>query len=97
MMSLMVDMRKGVCPLCGHNEIIRAAADTLDQFAIRRPLSVAYEMGWTEARSVGRLSYCICRSCGFTQLFTLEPEKVPIGERYGTSLVKGGEQSGPYR
>jgi predicted nucleic-acid-binding Zn-ribbon protein len=28
----------------------------------------------------------ICRRCGFTELFTMNPQEIPIGAEHGTQL-----------
>jgi hypothetical protein len=35
----------------------------------------------------GRLVAFTCRGCGFTEWYTMEPEKIPIGPAYGTHLL----------
>jgi hypothetical protein len=36
---------------------------------------------------MGVLEMYICRKCGFTEWYCLDPQNVPIGEGYGTELV----------
>jgi hypothetical protein len=43
----------------------------------------------------GRWVAFTCRSCGFTEWYALEPEKIPIGPSYGTHLFVTGRT--PYR
>jgi hypothetical protein len=95
----MRDMRKGFCALCGHNEIIEAStADFVGDSGPTRPMSVTYEIGWGGVKHMGLFETCVCRRCGFTQWFALEPAQIPIGPDHATRLVKGVEETdGPYR
>lgn len=75
-----------------------------------RPLAVSHaiedvESFWTgEKKGVrpnleaytGALVAYVCRSCGFTELFTTSPSQIPIGPEHGTRLLKPDE-GGPYR
>ncbi|WP_394832636.1 hypothetical protein LVJ94_39645 [Pendulispora rubella] len=45
----------------------------------------------------GIIEAYICRRCGFVQSFAREPEKIPIGEKYETTLVRGPKDGNPYR
>jgi hypothetical protein len=35
----------------------------------------------------GAFEVYVCRGCGFTEWYALEPENVPIGPEYGTELI----------
>ena len=97
----MQDIRGGACPVCKHNKIIRAwpSDNTGDQGAFSMALTRG--KSWMGAanrnKPVGQLYVCACRRCGHSQFFTCEPEKVPIGEEHGTTLLIGREPCGPYR
>jgi hypothetical protein len=42
----MQDIRQGICPLCGHDEVVEAsAADFVGEAGPARPMSVTYEIG----------------------------------------------------
>lgn len=47
-------------------------------------------------RPVGMLETYVCQRCGFTEWFTVEPEKLPIGPEYGT-VVLDATPASPYR
>jgi hypothetical protein len=81
----MDDIRKGVCPLCRHNEVIESAIGQLGS----EPLSVSGHYG--------PLMLFTCRRCGFAQMFAKDPEKVPIEEYRQTRLIAGPAPEGPYR
>jgi hypothetical protein len=96
----MEDIRKGVCPLCKHNEIVRSLL-----FAVGAndpaPVVVATEKTMNgdsvEIYPRGRLASYMCRRCGFTQLFSAVPDNVPVGLQFGTTLITGPSPEGPYR
>jgi hypothetical protein len=94
----MEDIRLGVCPLCKHNKVIRSwPQDQLDALT-HQPMAVAREAKlFFGATNHGVLYLYTCQRCGFSQWFAFEPEKIPIDEKSGTSLVTGPEQAGPYR
>jgi hypothetical protein len=92
------------CARCGHTEIVQAV--------LRQPTPEggATGMGATYAlrpitppvleviagRPLGVMVAHICRRCGKTELFTMNPQKIPIGPEYGTRLVKLSPRT-PYR
>jgi len=39
----------------------------------------------------------VCRSCGFTEWYVVEPERVPIGPEFATELVAVPRGGGPWR
>ncbi|MCC6999571.1 MAG: hypothetical protein IT370_33505 [Deltaproteobacteria bacterium] len=49
-----------------------------------------------QGQAVGVLEAYVCRQCGFTEWYTVEPEQLPIGEAYGTELIDVGPTT-PYR
>jgi hypothetical protein len=46
---------------------------------------------------MGILIAFACRSCGLTELYTLEADKLPIGPEHGTHLVDCAPVDGPLR
>jgi hypothetical protein len=103
----MEDIRKGVCPLCQHNEILEAETLALPaegpaRVAIARlprpGFIAAFKQGLTGKRpGRGALITFACRRCGFAQSFVADCGAVPIGEEHGTRLIKGPESAGAYR
>jgi hypothetical protein len=88
------DLRDGVCPGCGHDEVIESRAD---------PLAVTHERvtlfgvaGRVPERPLGPLRLFVCRRCGRAEWFAEAPETIPIGEEHGTRLVPR-KPGGPYR
>jgi hypothetical protein len=96
----MEDIRKGVCPLCRHNEIVETAPHPdVTESGGQRPLAVTYEQrsgidDWR--RPIGRQMTYFCRRCGYTQWFVQSPETVPIREGQ-SRVIKGPGADGPYR
>ncbi len=88
------DIRRGICPQCGHNEIIEAAQT---EFAggpglMRR--CVTYDERWVlpgqnPNHGHGPLYLYVCRKCGFSQWYATTPESIPISEGHRTRLIKG--------
>ena len=46
-------------------------------------------------RFAGALVAYVCRSCGHTELYALDPGQIPIGPEHGTRLLKVDDE--PYR
>ena len=100
----MDDIRKGICPLCQHNEIVEAVPYEFDETTIPNQLALAHEprTGWlnknafSPSDAYGMLRVYACRSCGFAQWFADDPKRVPIGEQYRTRILRGPDTT-PYR
>lgn len=46
--------------------------------------------------AIGSFEAYICHSCGFTELYTRDAQRIPIGPEYGTEAFDVGSD-GPYR
>jgi hypothetical protein len=99
----MEDMRQGTCPLCKHNKIIRGWPT---QFGLQHtgtsPAFPVMALGgharWTgQVDMQGALYSCVCQRCGYAQWFALEPEKIPLDDQRGNTLLVGPAPAGPYR
>ena len=104
----MLDIREGVCPLCGHNKIIASAAIDMSpkrhaQYGRQALLAeaVTYEFDAKDdvvLDAFGRIFRYTCQSCGFVQSFASQPQEIPIDkEKYFTWLIEGPAPVGPYR
>jgi len=109
----MEDIRKGMCPLCGHNEILEASPGvSVDAYrgigsqvtAIQMTTETgpgiieAFRTGLTGERPPrGYWNTFACRRCGYAQTFINHCDAVPIDDKLGTRLIKGPEPKGPYR
>jgi predicted nucleic-acid-binding Zn-ribbon protein len=84
-----------VCPKCQHNRIllIERMPDMGEVSSEIRELHVATAFvgesyfGNEKLTTVGKLSACVCRKCGYTELYTKDPDKLNIDGRYITELV----------
>ena len=96
-----LDMRKGLCPVCQHNQVIEAVVrDLLEDSAEYK--AVTYEavnfgniVPVYERVPHGVLRMYVCRQCGYTQWFADEPQNIPIGEKYLTKIVYGPDDGKP--
>jgi predicted nucleic-acid-binding Zn-ribbon protein len=95
---------KHVCPRCRNNEVlyVKEVNDEMDSHSRNwRIARVKYiEEGIfgqkRRVNMVGRVEAYICRRCGYTELYTKDPESLPIdGEN--VVLLKGPDDVGPYR
>ena len=93
------DIREGVCPLCGHEEIIEAIPRDLGD-ASAEYQAVTYEavdfgslVPVYHRVAHGVLRMYVCRGCGFTQYFADNPATIPIGEQYMTKVIGPKPQS----
>jgi hypothetical protein len=98
----MLDMRKGVCPLCEHDEIIAARPAEFGDGGHEVPAAVTYDPrmlfpGRNPNTPYGKLVMYVCRGCGFTQTFAQEPETIPISDEHKTRLVKKKKPEKGYR
>jgi hypothetical protein len=48
---------------------------------------IEYEAAPDHAAPRGRFVAHVCRGCGVTEWFAIDPEAIPIGPEYGTRLV----------
>jgi rubrerythrin len=91
----MGDIREGRCPSCDHGEVIEAPLQQLVHYKSRdtvAPIGVAWheDKGFLSdsAKPLNALHVYVCRSCGFTQMFTVSPGTIPIGQGHKTRLIK---------
>ena len=92
-MSDSPDIRQGICPQCGHDEIIEAEQSEFAHGDKTRPMCVTYDARWVfpgqnPAYGHGQLFLYVCRSCGFCQWYARNPGGIPISEGHRTRLVE---------
>ena len=84
-------MRKTfTCPKCAHGEILffPQVADRDDEDSVR-PLSIfVRHFDWKEDMEAGKLQAYVCGSCGFTELYTVDPHKIPIPKIPGAKVLR---------
>jgi predicted nucleic-acid-binding Zn-ribbon protein len=95
-----------VCPKCRFNRVlwiaqVPEAGSRVDGSAnIARTVlrGVGFLGGDTYAfSSAGDLSACVCRRCGYTELYTTNVEAIPIDGRLVSELVGPEPSDAPYR
>jgi predicted nucleic-acid-binding Zn-ribbon protein len=98
-------MRKtGVCPKCTSNQLLHvgAVADTGQHDEVMRPMYLAMLFtgqgffGDEKTRRAGRLTAVVCKGCGFTELYVLDPEAIEPDGKY-VSDISGPQASTPHR
>jgi hypothetical protein len=100
-----MDLRTGICPLCGHHEVIESVANefgsgdySASQMAVtHKHMEGGGPVGKRRDLPVGRLMLYVCRKCGYVQWFADMPESIPIGEKFQTRLIQGIPSQGPFR
>ena len=91
-----LDIRQGICPQCGHDEIIEAQQSEFGHTDQGSPMSVTYDKRWVLSGQNphyghGHLYLYVCRRCGFCQWYAHSPQSIPVSENHRTRLIKGGE------
>lgn len=101
------------CLRCNHTRFVRAqlrdrgaeGGDHATEYMA--PLAVSFatrEAGLFTVRQralprepIGVIVAYVCQACGFTELYTLGPGRIPIGPQYGTDVVDVAPREGPFR
>jgi hypothetical protein len=80
-----------VCPKCGHHEILffPQIADRDDKDRVRPLVAHVTHYDWKDDEEIGVLQAYVCRSCGFTELYTTEPQAIPIKKLPKVKVLKG--------
>ena len=96
-------LKHHVCPKCRHNHILAIASmpdrDGTSEPGDFRVATVPNTGGGFFSPSTiaaGRLTAAVCRACGYTELYTVNPGNLPIDGTWVRELV-GPEPEGPYR
>src|SRR5688500_8860284 len=98
-------MRKtGICAKCSHNQLVHvgAVADTgeLDSAIREMHLAIVFVghgfFGDEKRERVGKLSAVVCKRCGFTELYVLDPESIRPDNKYVTEM-SGPTSTTPHR
>jgi predicted nucleic-acid-binding Zn-ribbon protein len=92
-----------ICPKCHHNHVllIDKIPDTGEYSTELRELHIATIfvgtswLGDDKFDRAGKLKACVCRRCGFTELYASMPDQIPI-DGLGVREAIGAEPS-PYR
>lgn len=94
---------KLVCPKCKHNHILLVAGipDIVEPGLAPWYLKVAVvpaPKGFLEpeTKGAGHLAAAVCKRCGYTELYTLDPQSIPVDGKHVREAV-GPEPEQPYR
>jgi len=84
-------MRKTfTCPKCANTEILFFPwiADRDDQDSVR-PLSIfVRHFDWKDDLESGKLQAYVCSACGYTELYTTDPAKIPMAKIPGAKVLR---------
>lgn len=96
-------MRKsGICPKCSNNLLLHvgAVADTGRSETEVRPMMLAVTiMGFGNGQldRAGHLTAVVCRKCGYTEFYVLDPETITPDGKYVHEIGGSGPSSTPHR
>jgi predicted nucleic-acid-binding Zn-ribbon protein len=78
------------CPKCQHTEVlfVPQLADRDDDDRIRPLVVHVVEYDWREDAEFGRLQAYVCRSCGYTELYTEKAALLPLEKIPGAKILK---------
>ncbi len=103
-MGSLLDIRKGICPVCSGKEIVTGrhrAVERDDDYLNHGPICLSYDTereSFTGRQEIsdlhGQLQSYICCDCGYTQMYTLGMEYIKSKLR---KVSDGSDVSGPYR
>jgi hypothetical protein len=84
------------CPKCLHEEILYLP-ELSDQAEVPLALhAVVRHHPFRGPSRWGRLSACICRACGYTELYTMNPSSIPLDAVPGATILTP-PRNGHYR
>lgn len=98
-------MRKsGICTKCSSNQLLHvgAVADTGEFDSVMRPMYLAMLFtghgffGDEQTERAGQLTAIVCKGCGYTELYVLDPENIKPDGKYVNDL-SGPTSSSPHR
>jgi predicted nucleic-acid-binding Zn-ribbon protein len=99
-------MRKtGICLKCSHNQLlyVGAVADTGEFASEIRPMRLAVILtgrglfGAEKLGRAGQLSAVVCKSCGYTEFYVLDPESIKPDGEYVHEINGAGPSATPHR
>ena len=98
-------MRKtGICPKCSGNQLLHvgAVADTGEFDTVMRPMYLAMLFtghgffGDEKTKRAGKLTAVVCKGCGYTELYVVDPETIEPDGKYVTDM-SGPRSTTPHR
>ncbi len=78
-----------VCPKCSHPEVIFVPriADRDDKDKVRPLVLHVHHYDWKDDET-GALQAYVCRSCGYTELYTAQAKGIPLDKIPGAQLLR---------
>lgn len=97
---------KHICPKCRHDKVLvlPRVDQIVDQYGRVEAWRIArvpeqmdgYPLPGGEPVTAGVVQAYICRSCGYTEFYTRDPESIPVDGKVVREL-SGAKNKGPYR
>jgi predicted nucleic-acid-binding Zn-ribbon protein len=80
-----------LCPKCGHHEVLflPQIADRDDDLNVRPLVVHVVQYDWREDHEIGTLQAYVCRSCGYSELYTHDAKSIPFEKIPGAKLLVG--------
>ena len=78
------------CAKCGHEEIlfIPQIADRDDKDNVRPLVVHVVHYDWKDDAEMGKIQAYVCRSCGYTELYTFDAKSLPVDKIPGAKLLR---------
>ena len=79
-----------ICPKCDHDEILYVPqlADRDDKMVVRPLVVHVKHFDWKDDDEMGKLEAYVCRSCGFTELYTSRAKALPVDKIPGAKILR---------
>ena len=97
-------MRKsGICPKCSNNQLMHVGAvPDIGHYNEIRPMRLAMAftgVGWfgKKVEPAGQLTAVVCRKCGYTEFYVLDPESISPDGEYVHEIGGSGPSATPHR
>ena len=86
-----------LCPKCGHHEIlfIPQIADRDDKNNVRPLVVHVVHYDWRDDNEMGKIQAYVCKSCGFTELYTHDAKSLPVDKIPGAKVLVGDPKRKP--
>ena len=77
------------CPKCGHGEVlfVPRLADRDDRDCVRPLVLHVQHYDWKDDE-MGTLQAYVCRSCGYTELYTAQASAIPVDKIPGAQVLR---------
>jgi predicted nucleic-acid-binding Zn-ribbon protein len=81
------------CPKCQHPEVIffKQIADRDDDDRVRPIVMHVVHFSWRDDIELGQVQAYVCRSCGYTELYTAGASEMKIDKIPGAKILKKGQ------